>query len=335
MIGLEGVTRRFGSVEAVKATSFCVDRGEVVALLGPSGCGKTTLLRLIAGFETPDAGRITVAGEHVAGAGCWVPPERRRVGMVFQDYALFPHLTVTENVAFGIPRKQRSARVPMLLALVDLCGLGGRYPHELSGGQQQRVALARALAPAPEAILLDEPWSNIDPHLRSELRDEVTAILRPLGVTVVLVTHDREEAFSLADRIALMRDGVIVQQATPEELYQDPASRWAAEFVGAANFVPGTVSNGLVRTSLGSFPANGASAAVDVDVLVRPELLELAPDPTGMAEVVGREFRGHDVFYRVLLDGVELVSQRPSNEVVPLGARVSIKVHNGRVPVFH
>ena len=335
MIGLEGVTRRFGSVTAVTATSFCVDRGEVVALLGPSGCGKTTLLRLIAGFETPDAGRVTVAGEHVAGAGCWVPPERRRVGMVFQDYALFPHLTVTENVAFGIPRKERSARVPMLLALVDLCGLGGRYPHELSGGQQQRVALARALAPAPEAILLDEPWSNVDPHLRSELREEVAAVLRPLGVTVVLVTHDREEAFSLADRIALMLDGVIVQQGTPEELYQAPASRWAAEFVGAANFVPGTVSNGLVRTSLGSFPANGASGAVDVDVLVRPELLELAPDPAGTAEVVGREFRGHDVFYRVLLDGVELVSQRPSNEVVPLGSRVSIKVHNGKVPVFH
>ena len=335
MIALTGVGRRFGDVAAVKDTSLCVERGEVVALLGPSGCGKTTLLRLIAGFETPDAGSVTIAGKDVAGSGAWVPPERRRVGMVFQDYALFPHLTVTENVAFGIPRRERTAKVPMLLALVDLCGLGHRYPHELSGGQQQRAALARALVPAPEVILLDEPWSNVDPHLRSELRDEVAAILRPLGITGILVTHDREEAFSLADRIALMRDGTIVQEGTPEELYQAPASRWAAEFVGAANFVAGTVSNGLVRTTIGTFPANGASGASSVEVLVRPELLELALDPVGSAEVVAREFRGHDVFYRVLLNGVELVSQRPSNEVVPLGSRVSIKVHDGRVPVFH
>ncbi len=335
MIAVSNVSRRFGEVAAVASTSLAVERGEVVALLGPSGCGKTTLLRMIAGFETPDSGEISIAGVPVSGAGAWVPPERRRVGMVFQDYALFPHLTTAENIAFGIPRKERLARVPMLLALVDLCGLGDRYPHELSGGQQQRVALARALAPAPEAILLDEPWSNVDPHLRGALRDEVAAILRPLGVTVILVTHDREEAFSLADRIALMRAGTIVQEGTPEELYQVPATRWAAEFVGAANFVPGTVANGLVRTRLGTFPANGASGASTVDVLVRPELLELAPDPAGGAEVVAREFRGHDVFYRVLLDGVELVSQRPSNEVVPLGARVSIHVHEGRVPVFH
>ena len=335
MILLDAVAKSFGATEAVRDARLCVERGEVVALLGPSGCGKTTLLRLIAGFEEPDAGSVAVAGERVAGAGAWVPPERRRVGMVFQDYALFPHLTVAENVGFGLRRRERAQRVPMLLALVGLCGLGHRYPHELSGGQQQRVALARALAPGPELVLLDEPWSNVDPQLRGELREEVSAILRPLQVTVVLVTHDREEAFSLADRIALMRDGTVVQEGPPEELYLRPSSRWVAGFVGAGNFLPGRVEAGTVVTPLGAFPANGAAGSGGpVEVLVRPELLELSTDPAGPAEVVGREFRGHDVFYRVLLDGVELVSHRPSTEVVALGSRVRIRLHAGHVPVF-
>jgi iron(III) transport system ATP-binding protein len=334
MIRLDGVTKRFGATTAVGDTSLCVDRGEVVALLGPSGCGKTTLLRLVAGFERPDEGRVDVAGRRVAGAGVWVPPEQRRVGMVFQDYALFPHLTVAENVGFGLPRRERPLRVAELLSIVGLGELGRRYPHELSGGQQQRVALARALAPAPELVLLDEPWSNVDPFLRESLRAEVTDIIRPLGVTVVLVTHDREEAFSLADRIALMRDGKVVQEGTSEELYFTPASRWAAEFVGAGNVLTGRVVGGLVETAIGAFPANGASASKAAEVLVRPELLELELDPAGEAEVVGREFRGHDVFYRVRLDGVDLVSHRPSTEVVPLGARVTIRLHDGRVPVL-
>jgi iron(III) transport system ATP-binding protein len=334
MIRLEGVTKRFGDVVAVDAASFCVERGEVVALLGPSGCGKTTLLRLVAGFERPDAGTVEIDERPVSGRGVWVPPERRRVGMVFQDYALFPHLTVAENVGFGLPRRARPVRVAGLLAIVGLESIGGRYPHELSGGQQQRVALARALAPAPELVLLDEPWSNVDPFLRESLRSEVVEIVRPLGVTVVLVTHDREEAFSLADRIALMRDGRVVQEGTSEELYFAPVSRWAAEFVGAGNVLPGRVVSGLVETALGAFPVNGARVNGSANVLVRPELLELECDPTGEAEVVAREFRGHDVFYRVLFDGVELVSQRPSNEVVPLGARVSIRLHEGRVPVL-
>ncbi len=334
MIRLEGVTKRFGDVLAVDGASLCVERGEVVALLGPSGCGKTTLLRLVAGFERPDAGAIEVAERAVSGARAWVPPEERRVGMVFQDYALFPHLTVAENVGFGIARRTRATRVPELLATVGLDGLGRRYPHELSGGQQQRVALARALAPAPELVLLDEPWSNVDPFLRETLRAEVSEIIRPLGVTVVLVTHDREEAFSLADRIALMRDGAVVQEGTSEELYFSPASRWAAEFVGAANVLAGPVVDGRIETPVGAFPANGSSDAAGANVLVRPELLELEPDPAGPGEVVAREFRGHDVFYRVLLDGVELVSQRPSTEVVPLGSRVSIRLHEGRAPVL-
>jgi iron(III) transport system ATP-binding protein len=335
MICVHGASKRFDGTAAVDEAQLCVERGELVALLGPSGCGKTTLLRLVAGFERPDAGTIELAEVPVAGGGAWVPPERRRVGMVFQDYALFPHLTVAENVGFGVPRRGRVTRVAELLCLVGLDGLGRRFPHELSGGQQQRVALARALAPSPSIVLLDEPWSNIDPLLRGTMRDELAEILRGIGVTVVLVTHDREEAFSLADRIALMRDGRIVQEGSPEELYLAPADRWTAEFVGAGNFLPGRLDGTLVETLLGRFTvANAPGSRPDVEVLIRPELLELQPDPDGHGEVVAREFRGHDVFYRVAVNGAVLVSQRPSNEVVPLGARVLVRPHAERVPVF-
>ena len=333
MVALEGVSKRFGETLAVDRASLGVGRGEVVALLGPSGCGKTTLLRLIAGFARPDVGRVSVGGRVMAGPGVWVAPEARRVGMVFQDYALFPHLTVAGNVGFGLARRDRAARVDELLSVVGLTGLDRRYPHELSGGQQQRVALARALAPSPELVLLDEPWSNVDPFVRATLRAEVAEIIRPLGVTVLLVTHDREEAFSLADRIVLMREGRIVQEGSAEALYFDPSSRWVAEFVGTANVLSGRLVGERVETAIGTFPANGASRR-DAQVIVRPELLELEPSPVGGGEVVAREFRGHDVFYRVFLDGIELVSQRPSTEVVELGARVSIRVHEGRVPVL-
>jgi iron(III) transport system ATP-binding protein len=317
-------------VVAVDEARLEVERGEIVALLGPSGCGKTTLLRVIAGFERPDAGAVEVGGRVVAGASAWVPPERRRVGMVFQDYALFPHLTVAQNVGFGLARGDRRERVPALLETVGLAELGRRFPHELSGGQQQRVALARALAPSPDVVLLDEPWSNLDAQLREDLREEVTGILRPLGVSVVLVTHDREEAFSLADRIALMREGRIVQAGSPEALYRQPADRWAAEFVGPANVLDGSRDGSLVHTVIGSFPANGHGTD-RVGVVVRPELLELAHDPSGPARVVAREFRGHDILYRLQVDGVELVSQRPSTESVDVGDRVRIRLLDERV----
>ena len=333
MIVLEGVSKRFGETVAVDGASLCVASGEVVALLGPSGCGKTTLLRLVAGFERPDGGCVSVAGKAVAGHGGWVAPEGRRVGMVFQDYALFPHLTVAGNVGFGLARRDRGSRVPELLSLVGLSGLDRRYPHELSGGQQQRVALARALAPSPGVVLLDEPWSNVDPFLRETLRGEVMEIVQPLGVTVLLVTHDREEAFSVADRIVLMCDGRVVQEGSAEDLYFAPATRWVAEFVGAANVLSGRVVGRTVETAIGVFAANGVSKR-DVQVVVRPELLELEPSPIGRAEVVTREFRGHDVVYRVLLDGLELVSQRPSTEVVDLGSRVSVRVLDSRVAVL-
>ncbi len=331
MIAVERVTKRFGAVVAVDDATLEVGRGEFVALLGPSGCGKTTLLRLIAGFERPDAGTVAIGGSAVAGPA-WVAPERRDVAMVFQDYALFPHLTVAANVGFGLSRGRRGARVPEVLRLVGLAGLERRYPHELSGGQQQRVALARALAPEPAVVLLDEPWSNIDPLRRGAMRDELAAILRSAHVTVLLVTHDREEAFSMADRIALMRDGRIEQTGTPEDVYYEPASRWSAEFVGASNLVGGRLVADRVETALGTFAARGANGSSAVEVLIRPELLALVPDPAGNGEVVAREFRGHDVFYRVRLDdGTTVCSQRPSTEEVALGSRVTLRPHGGRV----
>ena len=335
-IQLDRVTKRFGPTLAVGDASLTVISGEFVALLGPSGCGKTTLLRMIAGFEAPEAGEIRIAGETVAGSA-WRAPERRRVGMVFQDYALFPHLTVAENVGFGLHRRAREARVDAVLELVGLPAVHGRYPHELSGGQQQRVALARALAPQPQVVLLDEPWSSIDPLLRSSMRDELAAILRAAGTTVLLVTHDQEEALALADRVALMREGRIVQVEAPERVYHRPVDRWTAEFVGgAANFLSGRLEGACAVTALGAFAANGdAGEAGPCQVLVRPELLQLEPSEAGDAVVVGREFRGHDVLYRVRLpDGTGLWSHRPSNEVVGLGARVRVCVHDGPIAIY-
>jgi iron(III) transport system ATP-binding protein len=330
-----GLTKRYGAVAAVLESDLCVERGEIVALLGPSGCGKTTLLRLVAGFERPEAGEIAIENRPVVGPGVFVPAHARGIGMVFQEYALFPHLSVEHNVGFGVGRGDRRQRVPELLRLVGLTEYRERFPHELSGGQQQRVALARALAPRPSVVLLDEPWSNIDPLLRASMRAELAEILRGIAVTVLFVTHDREEAFSLADRIALMRDGTVVQTGAPEELYLAPADRWAAEFVGAANFLPGTISDGLVDTLIGRFPVANLNGHRRVEALIRPEQLELSPDASGAGEVVGREFRGHDVLYRVRLSNGELVlSQRPSTEVVPLGARVALRPHERRVTVF-
>ena len=324
---LSAVAKSFGSTRAVAGVDLEVGKGELVAVLGPSGCGKSTLLRLIAGFERPDAGEIVIGGERMAGGGSFVVPEKRRIGMVFQDYALFPHLSVERNVGFGLegqPAKDRAAAVARTLELVGLQHKAARFPHELSGGERQRVALARALAPEPAVVLLDEPFSNLDASLRADLRREVELILREAGATALLVTHDQEEALSLADRLAVMREGALVQVDTPERVYTLPAGRWAARFVGDVNVISGFARGGDVETEIGTFdlPREASGA---VHVAVRPEQLELRPDERGNAEIVEREFRGHDVLYRLRHEGGRTVLvQLPSLERFEVGARVFV-----------
>ena len=327
MVRLSGVSRSYGPVRAVMDLDLEVRRGEILALLGPSGCGKTTTLRLIAGFEAPDSGTVEVGDRTVAGPQANVPPEKRRVGMVFQDYALFPHLSVEQNVAYGLPSgKKRSGRVEEVLALTHLEGLGDRMPHELSGGQQQRVALARALAPGPAVVLLDEPFSNLDASLRVRVRSEMREILRDAQATAVFVTHDQEEALSLADEVAVMMRGTVVQSAPPEALYHRPATREVASFVGEANFLPGTAQNDQVSCALGDIPIVGNGEG-EVDVMLRPEALVLRALPNGQATVEDREFYGHDQLLKLRLDSGRTLRARLVG--VPgfgLGERVAISV---------
>jgi iron(III) transport system ATP-binding protein len=327
-VRLRGISKSFGAMPAVREVNLEIERGELVAVLGPSGCGKTTLLRTIAGFERPDAGCVVVGEEVVAAPGRFVPPERRRIGMVFQDYALFPHLTVEANIGFGLatrPRGERDALTRRTLELVGLQHKAASHPHELSGGERQRVALARALAPEPALVLLDEPFSSLDATLRAGLRREVELILRDAEATVLLVTHDQEEALSLADRVAVMREGRIVQVGAPEEVYGRPASRWAAQFVGEVNVLAGVARGRGVETELGVFDLR-ARASGSVHVAVRPEQLELRADRGGNAEVIAREFRGHDVLYRLRHEGGRtLLVQLPSLELHEVGARVFVR----------
>ncbi len=270
-IACVGVSKAYGDVQAVDGLDLTVGRGEIVALLGPSGCGKTTMLRLIAGFERADAGRISISGRAVvdAAAGIQVAPEARRLGMVFQDYALFPHLNVAKNVGYALGRRPDPARVAEVLELVGLADLGHRMPAELSGGQQQRVALARALAPEPAVVLLDEPFSGLDAALRAEVRGEVRDLLRLAGVSALLVTHDQDEALSVADRVAVMHDGRIEQIGTPEEVYLVPASRWVGAFLGEIDVLEGDARGGRVSTVLADIASPDLEGPVDV--LVRPE----------------------------------------------------------------
>ncbi len=305
--------KAYGATRAVQGASVRVDAGSIVALLGPSGSGKTTLLRLVAGFEVPDSGTVRIGGRLVAGPGAWEEPDRRRIGMVFQDGALFPHLTVARNVAFGAAAPER---VGESLELVGLAHRGESYPHELSGGERQRVALARALATDPAVVLLDEPFTALDAGLRVALRDEVVSILRRAGASALVVTHDQQEALSMADEVVVMHDGRVEQVGTPEEVYNRPSSRWAAEFLGAADVLPGTARGGAVECDLGVVDADPTLAG-PVDVVVRPESLALGTPADGdaaagsvRATVVGRSYFGHDQLVHLELSSGRVVRSR-------------------------
>jgi iron(III) transport system ATP-binding protein len=333
-----GLVKRFGEVLAVDHVDLEVPRASLTALLGPSGCGKTTLLRMVAGLETPDEGSIEIAGRTVHDAAIATPPEQREVGMVFQAHALFPHLDVRRNVAFGLRDHDRAAttrRVAEVLELVGLHGLERRMPSELSGGQQQRVALARALAPAPALLLLDEPFSSLDAALRASVREEVRGILRDAEQTALLVTHDQEEALSVTDRIGVMFDGRLHQLADPQTLYRSPATREVATFVGEADLVAGArAGQFLVDTPLGRLRTIGPVEASDVLVVLRPESLRLRVSAEGCATVRTVTYYGHDQLVELGLDdGPRLRARRgPELDLSP-GDRVAIQVE-GPVVTF-
>ncbi|MEB3353565.1 MAG: ABC transporter ATP-binding protein [Cyanobacteriota bacterium] len=273
--------------------------GELVGLLGPSGCGKTTLLRLIAGFERPERGVVRMEGRDVASASRWLPPERRGVGMVFQDYALFPHLDAWQNACFGLKRGQDSGRAAWLLDLLGLQGLERRYPHELSGGQRQRLALARALAPSPGVVLLDEPFSNLDVEVRLRLRSELPNVLNQCGASGLIVTHDPEEALAICDRVAVLRDGRLHQCASPRELVEHPATAFVGRFVLQGNLLPARCSGTGVETPLGDLKVLQQGSCEGDEVLISPQALRFEADPAGEAWVLGREFLGREWLYQV------------------------------------
>jgi iron(III) transport system ATP-binding protein len=339
---VSGLHKAFGTHPVLSGLDLEIPAGAFAAILGPSGSGKTTLLRLLAGFERADAGTITIGDRVVDGPGAdYVPPERRRIGYVPQEGALFPHLTVAANVGFGLQAKQRrSARTGELLESVGLAGMGKRYPHQLSGGQQQRVALARALAISPEVVLLDEPFASLDAHMRASVRADVQRICQGAGTTAILVTHDQDEALSMADRVAVLRDGRIVQYAAPQDLYTRPADPGLARFVGDANLIEGSVPGGLagtVDTVLGPLPLDPAGFSQagpgPVTVMLRPEQLEVLsaePAAAGLAAtVVSCEYYGHDAVIRVRPDdqaaGQQIIIRTTGGPQLPPGSPVVVR----------
>ena len=329
VIECQGVTKLFDAACVMRDVNLALEPGEILALVGPSGSGKTTFLRIVAGFETPDTGTVTLEGRLVAGGGSWVPPEARRLGMVFQDYALFPHMTVVHNVAFGLKgwsRHARDRRARQILEIVRLSHMAERYPHQLSGGEQQRVALARSLAPRPLALLLDEPFSNLDPQLRLQLRAEVKNILRSSGVTAVYVTHDQEEALFMGDRVAVMNAGSLEQVSTPEDIFHHPSTRFVARFLGIADFIPARATEDGLVTEIGALhPPVSLSPETEVEVMVRPDDVAIRPSDAGLGRVLSRTFRGMHYLYVISLpSGVVVHSLRHHTAYYQQGASVDV-----------
>jgi iron(III) transport system ATP-binding protein len=349
LLVLDCISHAYGRHAVVKELSFTLQTGEIGCLLGASGCGKTTVLRLIAGFETPTQGTIRLRDEVVGAPRHCVPPERRKIGMVFQDYALFPHLTVAGNIGFGLQQKSALAgrHINELLALVGLSGQGDKFPHELSGGQQQRVALARALAPQPHLLLLDEPFSNLDVDLRERLSLEVRAILKATGTAAILVTHDQHEAFAVADVVGIMHAGRIEQWDSPYNLYHRPATRHVADFVGQGAFLAGEVSgkkqvvtefgalDGVLATECDGSSCTLLDSGTPVDVLLRPDDVLHDDAAPLQAEVVAKAFRGAEFLYTLQLpSGARVLSLVPSHHNHAIGEMIGIRLDVDHVVAF-
>jgi iron(III) transport system ATP-binding protein len=342
VLALEKVSHSFDNTLAVKDVNLTVESGEVVCLLGPSASGKTTILRLVAGLEELQQGRVTINHLKIVSKGIAVPPEKRGVGMVFQDYALFPHLSVFNNVSFGLNnmnKEEKRRRTEEILAQVGLQGLGDRFPHQLSGGQQQRVALARALAPHPVLHILDEPFSNLDADMRTKIREDVYRILKTIGITAILVTHDQDEAFSLADRIAVLNQGRIEQVGTPEEVYHKPETRFVADFVGETDFVAGTIVSGGIDTALGLFSKTILGACGKkgdtVEVMIRPDDIEMELDEKGNCKVIQRRFKGSENIYTLRFSSGQMVKAvKPSTFILPDNTRVRAWANPDHIVIF-